>query len=164
MAGNSRSGRKATPDYLKLIKGTNRKDRVNDQAPAEPPLLDVPKVPVHMKGKLARKEWRRVAPKLVQHRLLTEMDLRALEGYCVAYDNYVTAQRCLEELGSTIVVYDLDDAGQQRLFDDKPIIKKIVRNPAIITVNQCLRVLQAFCTDFGMTPMARQKIKVDHEP
>lgn len=77
------------PTSLKVVAGTERRDR------AAPPLVDllvidqVPKHPDWLPNAHAVKEWKRLAPILVANKLLTEGGLSALGMLCALHGKIV---------------------------------------------------------------------------
>lgn len=77
------------PTSLKVVAGTQRKDRA-PAAGAELPTLDaVPEPPDWLPNSHAVKEWQRLAPILVANKLLTEGGLSALGQLCALHGNVV---------------------------------------------------------------------------
>lgn len=90
-------------------------------APGTSPVTEVPKAPAYLSSD-AKKEWKRVAPILVDERdVLTVADLAALENYVIAVATMRQAHRELQATGLLIagrrnpVSTILKDAQQQHL-------------------------------------------------
>lgn len=87
------------PTSRKKLEGTYRADRA---APREPePKVGMPAVPPGL-DKLAKEKWLFLAPRLLELRVLTEVDGAALEGYCRAYSRAVRADREVNTYGVTV--------------------------------------------------------------
>lgn len=71
------------PVALKLLEGNPGK-RALDLGDGVNPKIEVPAVPKHL-GQEARKEWKRIAPLLVELGLLSGLDRAALALYCQTY-------------------------------------------------------------------------------
>lgn len=77
------------PASLKVIAGTDRKDRDVPDALALPILGDVPEPPAWLRNAHALEEWHRLAPILVANKLLTEGGLTAFAHLCATHGNVV---------------------------------------------------------------------------
>ena len=78
--------RKKLPTQLKIVKGTNRKDRTN---PAEPkPESKLPSCPawIHPEGK---KEWGRLVDEMMKTGVVTGFDYIGLATLCNMWGEYV---------------------------------------------------------------------------
>jgi P27 family predicted phage terminase small subunit len=73
------------------VKPAIRTDQRNavDTVPPAPPWL----------GKDAKAEWRRVAPILIERKVLTEADLGTLESYCISVGIFRECQRAINKDG-----------------------------------------------------------------
>lgn len=130
-------GRKPKPYNLRLLEG-NKEHRPMIE-PISPPTI-IPKQVPRWLDKIAKQEWKRITPILHEHGLLTTLDLKSLEIYCVAYSNWKQAEM-KKELG--IVKTDSGNV--------KP-------NPYIGIAQLYLKELRAICTEFGMTPSSRTRL------
>lgn len=78
------------PASLKVVAGTERKDRKPATKPVDLPLVaEVPKAPDWLPNAHAVKEWRRLAPVLVANKLLTDGGLSALGVLCALHGKIV---------------------------------------------------------------------------
>src|SRR3954463_8919256 len=77
------------PPGLKVVAGTERKDRAPESAVELPPVLVVPKAPSWLPNAHAKKEWDRLAPILVANKLLTEAGLSAFGMLCSLHGKLV---------------------------------------------------------------------------
>lgn len=77
------------PSTLKIIAGTQRKDRMPESGIDLPALDAVPEPPDWLPNAHAVKEWQRLAPILVANKLLTEGGLSALGQLCALHGNVV---------------------------------------------------------------------------
>lgn len=85
-------GNPRKPTSLKVIAGTDRKDRAPDpdMPTVELPLVDeVPAAPDWMPNAHAIKEWNRLAPILHANKLLTEAGLSTLGQLCALHGKVV---------------------------------------------------------------------------
>lgn len=133
-------GRRALPSNLHVLHGTNREDRhgggVAVQIVCPDPPDGLPEV--------AAEEWRRQAPVLSKYRLLSELDLTALEIYCRVYARWLDAERKLEESGS--MVFETQTGYQ-------------TQSAFLNIINQCIKQMQSLMGEFGMTPATRERLK-----
>ena len=74
------AGRKKLPTNLKILKGTQRADRVNPNEPMPDP--NIPEAPDFL-SKDALIEWGRITAQLFKLGLLTDIDMAALALYCL---------------------------------------------------------------------------------
>ena len=88
-------GHNRKPTAIKALDGTLKPSRVNPNEPTSPALEKVPRCPGHLKGE-ARRAWRSVGQKLTDMGVLTEVDLHALEAYCVVFARWREAETHLE--------------------------------------------------------------------
>ena len=78
------------------MRGTYRHRRHNDSEQPQPDALKA-RCPAWMNAD-GRKEWRRVLPALVQHKVLSETDLAVFTTYCQEWGKYVEGERIGEPL------------------------------------------------------------------
>ncbi len=132
-------GRPRKPTAQKKLEGTFRKDRALANELAPPP--GVPEPPKWL-DKVARAEWARIVPQLTELGVLTRLDGQALEGYCVAYSNWVAAHLHVKKHGKRVKgPFGMEP--NQNVKDEKDWSDK-------------KRVLGA---DLGLNPTARSKVK-----
>ena len=89
-------GPKPIPTKLKLLKGEKNKDRINTKEPKAIPIIGKP--PAFL-NKQAKKEWKKVAPKLERLGIATELDGSILAAYCDAYSIWLGAVKQFQETG-----------------------------------------------------------------
>lgn len=77
------------PTSLKVIGGTDRKDRAGERPVELPTLAAVPSPPSWLPNAHAKKEWQRLAPILVANKLLTEGGLSAFGMLCSLHGKLV---------------------------------------------------------------------------
>lgn len=129
-------GRKRKPTALKRLEGNPGKRPLNEMEPV-PPTTQL-RCPNYLLPE-ARKEWRRLAPVLMNMGLLTVADAVPFAGYCQAYARWREAQDEITKHGS---IYK-DGEGRIR------------PNPYIAIANQQMREIKSFAADFGLTPSNR---------
>lgn len=135
-------GRKKKPTALKKLQGTLRKDRVNDDMPEFPIVLNGDVNPVFVND-YAEAEWNRVFDTCTDAGLLTTVDLSALAMYCNEIGIYWQMMDQIKETGPVI-------------FEDG--IAK--RSPATMIANNALKNAMGISVQFGFTPSSREKVKI----
>jgi len=103
----------------------------------------VPRPPAYLLG-AARKEWFSIAPLLHEAGLLTKLDTRALEGYCVNYGCWVEAEEEIRRTGAVI-----------RSLKGVPMLSPFVR-----VAREAYQAWSKACLEFGMTPSSRSRVSV----
>jgi P27 family predicted phage terminase small subunit len=92
----------------------------------------------------AREEWRRIAPELVKLKCLTRSDQAALALYCQAIADVEELREVLGKEGWTLTTP-----------------QGVKKHPAASAYNEACTRVRAFSLEFGLTPSARTRIKVD---
>jgi P27 family predicted phage terminase small subunit len=132
-------GRKPLPTKLKLIRGTLRKGRANDQEPRVK--AGIPRCPTELNA-VAKREWRRIAPELAALGLLAKVDRTALALYCDAYARWIEAVRSIERFGVVI-----------KSPNGLPI-----QSPYLAIANKSGEQVRLLLAEFGMTPASRSRV------
>lgn len=136
-----------TPTPLKVVRGTERKDRAN---PAEPVLSlaaeDVAPPRWLRLSPLARRAWRELVPLLRAMGVLTVPDVVALGLLCDALASYVTAKTVTRKEGS---VYETVNEAGARMLRAHPIVAQGA---------DASRFAKILLGEFGLTPAARAKV------
>jgi len=133
------------PTNLKIVQGTFRKDRVNEDEPN--PEICVPNPPEHLSD-AAKKEWDRISEELCNLGLLSEIDMAMLAAYCQIYGRWVDAEEKLK--GEEIVITTQAN--------------NLVQNPLVGVANTALKMMRPFLVEFGMSPASRAKISAPKQP
>ena len=144
------SGPPKKPTKLRILEGNPSKRPLPKNEPEPDPTM--PQCPDWLMDD-AKHEWKRVAPELNRIGLLTIIDQTALAGYCQSYARWKKAEEEIKLLKNTI--YPLKDEGGN--------IKGFQQYPQYGIVNQCLKQIRAFCSEFGLTPAARAKMELPTE-
>ena len=135
-------GRKPTPTALKLLHGNPGKRALPKNEPKPAPAI--PSCPAHLDAG-ARREWRRITKELALLGMLTRCDRAALAAYCVAWSRWIAAEKEIAKGGAVVL-------GSH----DQPI-----RSPWVVVANDALRQIREFGSEFGLSPAARTRIRVD---
>ena len=132
-------GRKPKPTALKVLEGNPGKRPLNEHEPV-PPKVQL-KCPDWLLPE-AKKEWKRLAPALEAMGVLTMADLMAFAGYCQAYARWREAEEFISQHGS---IFKTPSGYVQQV-------------PQVSIAQQNLKIMQSFCSDFGLTPATRSRI------
>ena len=138
------AGRKKLPTKLKVLKGTQRADRVNPDEPMPDP--NIPEAPDFL-SKDALIEWGRITAQLSKLGLLTDMDMVALALYCQAWGRIVKYEKIVAEKGE---LYKTQNGNIQL-------------SPAMWVVNKAYEQVHKFLTEFGMSPASRPKVSAEKQ-
>ncbi len=92
----------------------------------------------------AKREWKRIAPRLHAVGLLTEVDGLALAMLCEAFAQYMAAKTVVDSEGMLLV----SEKGNS------------YQHPAAGLMTQARGELMKWAREFGMTPAARSRISV----
>lgn len=132
-------GRKPKPTALKILEGNPGRRPLNTAEPS--PGKGMPTCPAWLLPE-AKREWRRLAKKMNQMGVLSEVDRAAFAAYCQSYARWKEAQEHLTEEGSC---YESD---------------KGIRRPSpwVAISNTEQRLMINAASEFGLTPAARSKI------
>jgi P27 family predicted phage terminase small subunit len=138
-----KTGRPRIPTSLKLIRGTQRADRMNLNEPK--PAIDIPPVPPNLSDE-AKAEWERRAPELAALGILTSIDEGVLAGYCEFRADFLHAcTMCATKDGQ-----------------DRKVIKtakgNLIENPYYSIKKRSAEMMHRFATELGLTPAARTRI------
>ena len=133
------AGRKPKPTALKQLEGNPGKRKMNKKEPV--PAKGMPKCPDWLLPE-AKNEWDRLAVKLSEMGVLTEVDMAAFAAYCQSFARWKEAHEHIDKEGST---FETEKGYQQQT----PWV-------GIANTNQKL-MLQA-ASEFGLTPSARSRI------
>ena len=135
-------GRKPLPTSLKILKGNPGRRPLNPNEPQPDP--GMPVMPKELSTK-ARKFWKRHAGAFYAKGILTKFDGVAFGGLCEALTMLEQANTLLERDGLIII-------GQSG-FPTK--------HPAINIKKDALGIIRLYCSEFGLTPSSRTRVKVN---
>ena len=132
-------GRRPKPTALKKLEGNPGKRPLNELEPV-PPVASL-RCPNYLLPE-ARKEWRRLAPILMNLGLLTAADAVPFAGYCQAYARWREAEEFLSQHGT---IFKTPSGYVQQV-------------PQVSIAMQNLKIMQSFCSEFGLTPASRARL------
>jgi len=135
----AKPGPRPAPNETKRQNGV-RSSRINDKAPGF--ALDNNAVPPKFLSAAAKEEWRRVWPELSNCKVLAKTDRQMLTGYCVAFADFLQADKELKKRKSWVV--STNGAPQQA--------------PEISIRRRALEQMLKFAAELGMTPSARGRV------
>lgn len=134
------------PTALKLIQGTQRKDRAQPNEPT--PVVAIPKCPAHLTPK-AKTVWKSLVKHLETMGVMTLPDGLALEQLCSAYAEWRDLVKLIEVDGYT---YKTNGAGGEML---------IKGNPAVAMASDAQKRIRGMLQEFGLTPSSRTKVNAE---
>jgi P27 family predicted phage terminase small subunit len=140
-------GRKPKPTALKVVAGTDRADRRNDNEPRFNP--EIPTPPPFLSDE-AKVEWGRVCDALYGAGVLSKTDRAALAAYCQAYGRWQQAEAALALMSAR------DNVTKGLMI--KTTNGNAVQNPLVGTANKAMADMVRYAAEFGMTPSARSRI------
>ena len=132
-------GRKPKPTAIKELEGNPGRRPLNKNEPK--PNKKAPRCPAWLEEE-AKREWKRMGKILEQLGLLTEMDMAAFAGYCQAYARWKEAEEFITQHGTMIRT-------------PNGYLQQV---PQVSIAQQNLKIMQSFCTEFGLTPACRARI------
>ena len=135
-------GRKPKPTGMKQLEGNPGKRKLNEHEPK--PEKKAPACPKWLEPE-AKKEWKRLARKLEQMGVLTEVDMAAFAGYCQSYARWKEAEEFITQYG-TIVRTPSGYWSQV---------------PQVSIAQTNLKIMSKLAEQFGLTPSARSRIIAD---
>ncbi len=133
-----------TPSSVLKARGTYRKHRRRDEQPGRPGAPSAPR----WLGPVARAEWRRLVPRLLERGLVEVVDQSTLLAYVTAYAELVDAEQILALEGSTVVTA----RGGLQL---SPQVRR-----ATMARQQLIRA----AAEFGLSPSARTRVHAAPPP
>lgn len=167
------SGRRPLPTNVKKLRGNPGKRKLNAEEPR--PMAGEPELLEEL-GPIGKAEWRAIVPELLKLGVLSKIDQKALGGYCASFERWVLAERDILKYGLTIEEPVIDTiTGRQRTVDQtisdlenkkktkiesRPLFR-LKKNPAISTANDAMKLMKSFLIEFGMTPAARARLRVE---
>jgi P27 family predicted phage terminase small subunit len=141
----SGGGRRPKPTALKVLAGNPGNRPMNANEPR--PRAVLPKCPPVLQGE-AKAEWRRMARKLHDLGLLSEIDGAALTTYCLTWARLVDAEQKLRQHGTVVI--------SPNGFP--------VQSPYLSVATKATEQLVRILVEFGMTPSSRSRIHVPDRP
>lgn len=135
-----KTGRKSKPSALRLVQGNPGHRPVNEDEPT-PRKVFAPAAPRTL-SKVEKAKWKKLCKQLADVRVLTELDLDALEMYVRSWHTMIVAQADVKKRGKLI----LNASGGE------------VWNPSWTEYKHAVSVVRSLQSEFGLTPSARTGI------
>lgn len=139
----AKRGRKPKPTALKKLEGNPGKRPLNELEPM--PKVTVLRCPNWLQPE-ARKEWRRLAPVLIDAGILTAADAVTFAGYCQSYARWREAEESINRTGKVL---------------KNEATGKWYANPYIAISRAAFDEVKSLAAEFGLTPAARTAIVAD---
>lgn len=138
----TKRGRKPKPTAIKRLEGNPGKRPLNDLEPM--PKVKMLRCPNWLEPE-ARKEWRRLAPILIDAGILTAADAVTFAGYCQSYARWREAEENITRTGMIVRKND----------------GSVTTNPYIKVSRMAFAEVKSLAAEFGLTPAARTAIVAD---
>lgn len=136
------AGRKPLPTHLKLVKGTARPHRMNNNE-LKPPLV-IPEPPSHLEER-EKAKFIAMAQMLARYGVMTELDAGAVARYAVVWCRWLEAETEVKKRGPVV----------------KTTADNVIQNPFLAVANKCMYQMAQIESEFGLTPSARSRIRME---
>lgn len=138
-------GRKKTPTALKILKGTDRKDRILENEMIVSEAISMPDAPSFL-NEFGIVEWQKVTNELANLSMLHSVDLGMLASYC-------------REMGTYFEMVELIKGGQvERTYDKDGLLRASKLKPEVKIARDSLDRAIKLAVQFGFTPSSRASI------
>lgn len=146
------SGRKPKPSHLRLLQG-NRENRPMREEPQPTPVLPEPSADL---GVDARLEFMRLREEAYNCGLMTRVDVRVFEAYCMAYGRWVVAERALARMA------EQDNLTHGLMI--RTVGGNAIQNPLVGSANKAMSDMVRYAVELGFTPSARARVAAGAVP
>lgn len=163
--GGRNGGRKPLPDEVKKLRGTDRKNRSRPAAKAD--IVDQWSSIASTRGvrvlqtRRAREIFKTKCNQTIALRILSQADLDQLAIYANNLDKLYSLMQDLHAEGDTVTLYKV-------IYHENGVTEKVpsklVTNPKWKIYFNLIDTINKIGSEFGFTPVARQKIQVPEEP
>jgi P27 family predicted phage terminase small subunit len=148
-------GRKALPNAVKKLRGTDQPCRMNEtiDVPAIGSIdqvVDVRKLKV-LKTRRSKQIFKEKANQLIRLKILTEIDFEQLAIYANSLDMLFD---CIDELSK---------GKFQEVHDENGRVLRFIQNPYLKLYREMIDVVNRIGSDFGFSPVSRMKLKTKQE-
>ncbi|MGE6445053.1 phage terminase small subunit P27 family [Pseudomonas bubulae] len=133
-------GRKPKPTAKKELAGNPGKRALNKSEPQFSKITNVD--PPDWLSDRASTMWKMIVPELLRENVVALTDLHNVEAFCVAYDNWRSAQESITQHG--IVVAGATGGP--------------MKNPALTAANETMRQMVTFGSMLGLDPASRTRL------
>jgi P27 family predicted phage terminase small subunit len=143
-------GRPPIPSALKLVKGTERKGRVNRDEPKPPP--GEPECPEWLTER-GRQFFEQEAARLREMGLFNSCDQATFWAYCRAYERWMEAAEAIRDNGGSFVE-----------GTNKNGSTYLMTHPAVAIEKDSSREMTRLAALFGLNPSDRQRVSAPVQP
>lgn len=145
------------PSELKVLRGTFRNEEKAGNRTELKPLTKAPAVPSHL-NKWGRKKWKEITRDLIEKRILTIVDIPALEICCDQYGIYC-------ELRDAITHY-VDEEGTRHNISIAQYLagKNSQTIPEYTQMRAAAQLYKTYAVEFGLTAVSRNRIDIPERP
>lgn len=144
----SNAGRPPIPTWLKQLRGTAPAGGELDEPRPEDALYFPPPQDLIADHPIAAEFWRVHLPLMVKAKMLAEVDMTGFALMCVCFEEMLEADRELKENGKVITT----ENGYK------------VQSPYVTIAAQRRKEFLEYLREFGLTPSARTRIKIQLIP
>ena len=144
----SQVGRPAVPVWLKALRGTLVPGELDGMPQPDDAIYIPPPAEWAEERPIAREFWALHLPLLVKNRMLAEVDMTAFAMLCICFEELVVAEKELKEKGNVI----------------KTENGYLVQSPYVSIAQQRRKEFAEYLREFGLTPSARTRIKIEIKP
>jgi len=151
-------GRKAIPNELKVLRGTDQPCRMKPTIEANQiseinQIVDLKNFKV-LQSKRAKDIFIQKANQLIKLKLLTDMDIEQLVVYAGSLDILFT---CMKEMKKELFLKIYTDK------DDVMYLTKVTPNLHIKLYREMIEITNRIGSDFGFSPVSRMKLHAEKE-
>lgn len=132
-------GPKAAPNHLKLVRG-DKESRLNRDEPVPSHVASI--IPPDSLNEGATKVWNRLAPDMIDKKMLTEWDVDTFAVFCNATFRYHQCDQLLKD--------ELIAAGAAG---------GVIKSPYWQIMRDCSAIMAQWSSRFGLTPGDRASLK-----
>ena len=138
-----------------MTQGTFRNDRNPENEPEPEKILDIPKPPSFL-NKYSKKLWKSLAAELVDKKVLTVVDIAALEVCCDLYGQYREAREAVYK----IIINPVTGKKRRQTFAEYMNGKNSQTMPEYTAMTKTYASFKSYLSEFGLTPASRNKIDI----
>lgn len=139
----ARPGPKPLPTVVKLVRGNPGKRPLNENEPQPEKIRRIPQPPSALKGnKVATATWKKLARKLMDMRVLGDVDVYALEQLCSWYARWHSAEAMLQKHGDVIPTSN----------------NNLIQSPYLPIARRASEMMLKFMAELGLTPSSRSRV------
>lgn len=148
-------GRPRKPTAVKKLTGTLQKCRTNHDEPKLDVIVGAECPDVLVGDKRGEETWKWSVEMLTTMRVLTAVDLLALEKFCLIDSEVIKLSQDIRKEGHVFTYLQMDSMGNEIPFA-KP-------NPKVTMRDRAMDAWRRYAVEFGFTPSSRSKIKANLE-